>query len=193
MSLINLFINILGTHQILIIFLGSFFFGESIIISLALLSADGLISLPFLFIFGFLGTIISDSMWFYIGKYGAKKNYLKQKIKKHKKLITSINKITGKKPFVILLFSKFMYGTRIFFMMYLAVRKLAYSTFLLFNTIGTTIWLTTLITVGWLAGQGTKNFIPVLEKGKYLISIIIILLIILRVITLWVTKKITKE
>ena len=193
MALYDLLVNFLGAHQILIIFFGSFFFGDTVIISLALLSAKGIISIPFILIFGFLGTITSDTIWFYTGKYFLNRPYLKKKTKKHDRLLSSINNLTGKKPFLFLLLAKFMYGTRIFFIIYLSARKIKFLTFLVFDMLGTAIWLITLTTIGWLAGKGASNLLPFLKEGEYILTMIIVLAIIIKFTTRWVTKKIEKE
>ncbi len=192
MTLNNFWFQFLGEHQILLIFLGSFLLGESVIITLALLAAQGIISLPFLFLFGVLGTIVSDTAWFYIGKILQSKHFFKKKLHRHHRLFFSVNKITGKKPFLFLLVAKFLYGTRILFITYLSIRKLRYLTFILFDTLGTMVWFAIIISLGWLAGKGIVNFIPIFRSVQYFVAAIIILLIIIKVLTLWFTKKIAK-
>ena len=192
MAFYNLLVDFVGAHQILLVFLGSFFFGDTVILSFALLSGQGVLSVYTLLIFGFLGTVVSDSLWFFLGKYFFMIDYLKKKIKRYKGVVSSVRKITGKRPFLVLLFAKFMYGTRILFIVYLSVRKLSYTTFLMFNMLGTAIWLLTLTAIGWFAARGTVNLIPALRQGEYLLTIFIVLAVIIRLITQWITKRMTK-
>ncbi len=193
MALSDLLIGFFGSYQIPLIFFGSFFFGDTVILSLAVLSAQGVISIYLLILFGFLGTILSDTIWFYAGSYLLNnKSSFKEKVKKYDRLISSVNRITGKRPFLFLLFAKFMYGTRIFFIAYLSIKKLRYPVFLLFDALGTMIWLFALTMIGWLAGKGITNLIPILKKGEYLLTTIILLAIIMRVATGWISKRIAK-
>lgn len=88
-------LGVLSAHQILLIFLGSFFFGDTVLLSLALAAANGIVSIQSLLIFSFLGTIISDTIWFYAGKYLYMKTY-KKNIQKHRRLLASIDRLTGR-------------------------------------------------------------------------------------------------
>jgi len=101
--------------------------------------------------------------------------------------------ITGQKPFLALLFIKFLYGTRILTILYLSIRKVHYPTFFLFNTIGTVFWLLVMIFVGWLVGRGTADAGQVFSRVEYTLTALVLLIVLYRIITTWLGKEITKK
>ena len=190
MTLENILLGYLNQYQILVIFIGTFLFGDTIVISLAFFAEQGALSLSSLIIFGFLGTVISDSIWFFMSKYLCEIKYIKKKIFQNKKLVKTVDKLTGKKPLLFLIFAKFLYGTRIIFIIYLSIKKLKYLKFLLYNSIGTVIWLLTLIFLGWFSAKGAVNLIPIFKDAQYLLMIALVLALVIKGITIWLTDKI---
>ena len=92
-----------------------------------------------------------------------------------------------------MLFIKFLYGTRILTILYLSTQKLQLSTFLLWNAIGTLLWLVVMISIGWLAGNSVINIIPYVDKAEYAAAILLLLIILVRFGTQWLSKRITKK
>ena len=137
---------------------------------------------------------MSDSLWFL---FGQRILLLFHKWKKYKeqseKLITALENITGKKAFLSLLFIKFLYGTRILTIMYLSIQKIKFLTFVIFDTIGSIIWLLIMISIGWYAEKGIVNLVPLVNKFEYALLFLILVIVIFKFGTTWLTKKITKE
>lgn len=77
--------------------------------------------------------------------------------------------------------------------MYLSMRKMKFLTFAVFDTIGSTLWLAVIISIGWLAGKGIINLVPFLNKFEYALLFLILVVLIFRFGTIWLSKKITKE
>lgn len=184
----------LSTYQLPAIFLGSFFFGETVILTAAFLAGEGTWSISSVFWLSLVGTVASDSIWFLFGQTFFKFTKRWEKYQdKYQTFLIKLEKTTGQKPFLSLLFIKFLYGTRILTILYLSIRKMRYSTFLLFNTIGTTIWLLVMITIGWSAGKGLAGAGPIFSRIEYIITALIVLIVLYRIITGWLSKKIVKE
>lgn len=190
----QLLIYYLTLYQIPAIFVGSFFFGETVIFTAALLSGEGLWS-PFeVFFYAFLGTVLSDSAWFLAGSFLIHNSKRIQKYKAdHIDIVKKLEKITGDKPFLALLFIKFMYGTRILMITYLSFRKTSFKVFTLFNCIGTIIWLIIVVGLGWLAGKGIINLIPSYHQFSFLLLSLIAIIIIFRYFAKWIQKIILKK
>jgi len=184
---------LLTTYQLPAVLIGSFFLGETVIITAAFLSAHGVWSPLAVFWLALLGTILSDTVWFLLGQQiliqlNRWEFYKKQSVP----LVRALTKLTGEKPFLVLLFIKFLYGTRILTIIYLSTRKMKLSTFTLFNGIGTTIWLIVIITIGWLAGKSIIDVLPFLNSTQYIILVLVIILLLVRLVTSWLSKTITK-
>lgn len=185
---------LLLTYQLPAIFLGAFFFGETVIITAAFLSGQGIWSLSNVFWLSLAGTVISDGVWFLFGQSIFKFTHKwSENQKKYQLLITKLDKITGQKPFLSLLFIKFLYGTRILTILYLSIRKIGFWTFIIFDSVGTIFWLIVMISIGWLAGKGIANFIPFVQKTEYALLALAALIILFKLITIWIEKKITKK
>jgi len=102
--------------------------------------------------------------------------------------------VTGEKPFLSLLFIKFLYGTRILTIAYLTLKKIRFFTFAIFDAMGTIFWLAVMISIGWLAGKGVANVIPLYnEMLEYSILILVVLILIVKVISLWAKKRLIRE
>ncbi len=187
-------VNLLSFYQLPAIFWGAFFFGETVVITAAFLSAQGIWSLLNVFWLALAGTLISDALWFLFGKSFLKLlNRWQRYQQKHDKFVKKLERILGRRPFLVLLFIKFLYGTRILTIIYLSLRKIRFRTFLIFNTIGTLVWLVVMIAIGWLAGKGIANVIPVFHRIGYALSLLVLFLIIFKVITSWLGKRIIKK
>ncbi|OHB06029.1 MAG: hypothetical protein A3B22_00820 [Candidatus Zambryskibacteria bacterium RIFCSPLOWO2_01_FULL_47_33] len=186
-------INLLSTYQLPAIFLGAFFFGETVILTAAFLAGQGTWSIESVFWLSLAGTVISDSLWFLLGQtfFQFTKRWEKYQ-DKYQTFLIKLEQTTGQRPFLSLLFIKFLYGTRILTILYLSIRKVRYSTFLLFNTIGTIIWLLVMILVGWLVGRGVGNVVQVFSRVEYIVTALVLLIMFFKVMTTWLSKKIVK-
>lgn len=120
--------QLLLVYKLPLIFFGSFFLVETVIITFAFLSGQGMWSLFDVFWLSFIGIVLSDSIWFLFGQSIMKKTEQWPKYKeKYQSLLVKLEKMTRERPFLSLLFIKFLYGTRIltilFLFLCLAVNK----------------------------------------------------------------------
>jgi len=176
------------------VFIGSFLFGETVIITAATLAVNFGWSFFNIFWVALLGTIISDVMWFYLGGIVLRRlSRWETYKKKHEKTMQALNKRTGEKPFLALLYIKFLYGTRVITIFYLSLRRVSIKSFILFDTIGSAIWLLVIMSLGWLAGLGIINLLPELNRLGYFLVAILAVIIITKLITLWSKKKFLDE
>lgn len=186
--------SLLFSYPLLAIFVGAFFFGETVIISAAVLAGQHSIALFDVFWISLVATIISDAMWFLFGNIIFKYiNKHAEKKKQYNNFIKKLELLTGHRPFLSLLFIKFLYGTRILTIIYLSIRKIGFWKFILFDTIGTFLWLIVMILIGWLAGVGVINLIPAFNSIGYILMVIFFVLILVRYMSIWLEKKVIKE
>lgn len=181
-------------YQLPAIFLGSVVFGETIILAAAYLAGHGWWSIYTVFWLTFLGTLSSDCVWFYFGRKLAKKSEeWELKREKYKKVLLFLERLTHRRAFLSLLFIKFLYGTRIITIMYLSVHKLRFRTFLLFNAIGTFLWLLVMVALGWYASKKIGTDIPDIKKFQYGATLLFAFLILTRLGGVYLRKRIEKE
>ena len=187
-------ISLLSTYQLPAIFLGAFFFGETVILTAAFLAGQGTWSIESVFWLSLAGTVISDSLWFLLGQTFFKFTKRWEKYQdQYQTFLIKLEKITGQRPFLSLLFIKFLYGTRILTILYLSIREVRFFTFLLFNTVGTILWLLVIISVGWLVGRGATNITDVFYKVEYALTALVLLIVFFKIMTTWLSKKIVKQ
>ena len=108
-------------------------------------------------------------------------------------LNSSLKKIFGQKPFLWLLVIKFLYGTRILTILYLSSQKMRFGLFALFNSLGTILWLAVIMSLGVLGGKGLVNLYPQFQKIQYLIIIILVLVVLFKILTSWISKRLKKK
>ena len=176
-------LKLLQAHEIAALFLGSFLIGEIIIIPAAFLAAQGIISLTNIFLMGFFGTILFDHVCLFISRFFFIKSPRFRKYQeKHQELFAITELITGKHPFFILFYNKFLQGTRIISIMLLSLRKISLKKFLIFDISGTILWLAVTMTVGWFAGKGISNITSITYKIESGLTILFVLFISLRIV-----------
>jgi membrane protein DedA with SNARE-associated domain len=193
MDIATLAPELLAQYGWIAVFFGAFFFGETVIITTAVLVFTQEWSLPLALFLTFLGTIASDSIWFLVGqKLLGPKFQETEKWKQSEKMIAALSGRFHNKPFLILLFIKFLYGTRVLTIVYLSVRNMSFWTFLLFNTIGTVIWLALLFAMSVLAIQSSASLFSALNWFEVALTAGIASLLAIRIINIWITRKIEK-
>lgn len=180
------------------LFLGAFFFGETVILTAIFLAFRGAWSLEEVFWYSFFGTIISDSIWFFFGTqisrffdFLAKKFFYREQAPDTSRFVAVLDRVAGKRPYLVLLFVKFLYGTRILTILYLARRRMSFFRFSVFNVGGTVVWLVTLLLLGYVAGQYIIFFVPYLEKFQYSLSILVAVVLFFKFGTSWITNRLT--
>lgn len=185
--------NIQGWEEV-IVFLGSFFFGETVILSGSYLAGQGIWSLWTVYLWALLGTLAADAAWFYFGPRALRLMHRWEKVKqKHEAIVSALQKHTGNKPFLSMLFIKFLYGTRILTIIYLSSVKVRFWTFMFFDLIGTAVWLVVMVGAGWLAGKGLADVLPAVRSFEYLLTGLVALMIIFKLVTSWLEKRIAKK
>jgi len=165
-------------HPIILFAISAYIGGEELIIPLSILVGHGLWDLQTLFIATFISTIMADLTWFLLGRHGIQKHRLFERHKhRYKKISKFIRKIS-KSEFKLLLITKFIYGTRIFSIIYLSLEGLSISKFLKLNFFVVSIWLSAIIGMGWMIGKGSTFFVNIYEHPLILTTGILILIFI---------------
>jgi len=189
-SLLLVFVN----YPKIITFVGSVLGGESVILFLSALSGQGAISLWVVYVFCFFGTIFSDSLWFLIPKSRFFKRIVGQRVisKGYTKIVEAIDKISHKKNLVFFVVAKFLYGTRIIFILYISDKNFKYRKFLAYDSFATAFWLGVLIPIGWLSGRGLKKFVDIFNDVQLGMSITIGIVLVFYIARQIIDKKIKK-
>ncbi|MFA6510468.1 MAG: VTT domain-containing protein [Candidatus Paceibacterota bacterium] len=181
-------------YQMPALFLGSFLFGETVILAASFLSAQGFWSAWTVFFLSLLGTMSSDALWFLYGHKLLSFFHRWEKYRHHsERFLKTLERITGNHPHRALLFIKAVYGTRILTIIYLSLRKVNFGKFILFDLIGSAWWLAAITLFGWLAGKSIVNLMPFVDSLQYAALAIVFIVVVWRLTFTWLRKKIIKE
>lgn len=172
-------------------FLAPFLGGEITVVAVAFLAGQGLFPLWYVILGSFSGMLALDAFWF-----AAPNSRLAQKLKnwgrsfeKYRAVESRIESFSHHNDILILLISKILVGTRIFILTYLGLRKIAFSTFLLYDSIATFIWAIILGYTGWFAGLGyytvTRAYNELVIAGLYVAATVALLYVLL-----WLVRRI---
>ncbi len=148
----------LASNAILFFFLaliGTALWGDASLIFFVAFSVNYQISLWLVFFAAYIGTMIGDSLWFALGKYLEPKIEKNEKLKKsYVKIAEIIELVFGKRHLLALTIVKYLYGTRVITIIYLAKQKIGYKKFLFYDFISTFGWVIGMGFIGWLVGVG---------------------------------------
>ena len=186
----------LTSYKIPATFVGSFFFGETVILTAAVLAFRLDWSVTSIFITAVVGTVISDLIWYGLGKRlldasRAKKSGLAKRYEKHVEAVSKA--ISIKRPFTILLYFKFFYGTRIITLIYLSVHRMKWRELVIFDTIGTIVYHAVLFALAFLTASGVYGVLDAFHEYTLMLTSILISLLIIKAITIWITKRTEKK
>lgn len=180
----------LATHHAWIVFFGAFFLGETLILTASALAAHGHFSVFAVVIWAYLGTVLSDGMWFLLARPA--KLFFDRSGRgrvRYQRVLEWLDRRFGPHPERALLFIKFVYGARLATIVYLAIRRVRFRTFMGMNGAGAAPWLAAVVTVGWLAGKGLSYLGPQLSRLEYLLPLVLALALIIQGVVKWLSRR----
>lgn len=158
----NNFLSILGAvndflpkYSFLTAFIVSFIGGEPAVGILSAISAKGNIPLWEIAIAAYTSALLAETCWYYVGNKSLL--FLIDKFLYIRKLHTKINSVVDNadldKPFVLLLFARFISGLTIPAIIYLGSR-VKFRVFIKNCIIVNLIWTSFIVGIGWALGKG---------------------------------------
>lgn len=163
-------LSTLALHKSWIVFVGTFFLGESVVLVSAALAATGTWSVWAVVGWAFAGTVISDTAWFRTARLGLGR-WTSDSGRAARLALTTrrLDRLSGAHPHRALLFVKFVYGTRIASIAYMALRQVPAGRFVVFDSIGTAVWLAVMVPLGWAIGMGAESLGADLKRFEWAI------------------------
>ncbi len=192
---IEKFIPFFSNYGIFILILSGILGGEEVIISLVFLSAMGLFPLWWILIFVTLGEFISDFTIFSLAKlkFFHKFKKIERITRLYEKADKFIVKVSKKSTFLTILYSKFIYGTRIFTLVYLSSKKTRWKKFILSEFLVLIAWMSITVTVGWFAGVSIKQLSAIFKNIEFTLLLLLILIIFIIGVKKWIQKILLKK
>ena len=150
----------LRDYGVWVVLVGTFLTGELTILTAFILVAQGWLTAESVFFFAVLGTLMADFFWFTIGRLfpGWMKN-----LKAYKSL-SGVPWLTWELKLhhqaLVLLIVKFLYGFRWITIVYFAVGTIKTREFIIFDIVGTVIFVAVLALIGIPTGYGITSVLP---------------------------------
>jgi membrane protein DedA with SNARE-associated domain len=142
------FINEFGYIALMI---GTFFEGETAILTASSLIYRGLFEFPFTVFAAFFGSFVSDWIYYLIGRLNGKVF-----IAKRPKIAAKVKPVTDffhRNKFQILFSYRFLYGFRVIIPLVIGMSGLRPLSYLFYSIVTGLIWATTISTAGYWAGR----------------------------------------
>ncbi len=177
--------------QYFALFFGPLIGGEFVIIALAFLSAQSVISLLPFAILSFLAVFFGDAAWFFVGRTA-----VGQRIISHRHIsptatiiFEAVRRTSRGNDLIALVLAKLMPGTRILMIMYMSKSDLVFSKFALYNAVAILLWLLVVIPIGFISGAGFTYLAEVFKNLYVSVGFVFLVVIIILAIHLWIKRQ----
>lgn len=181
-------------HPYLLPFIGSIVGGEGVVFIVSALAAQG--ALPFFAVLfmSYLGTLLSDAVWFLFGKRGVHHIASKPSVQTRlERVATFARRVTGNRYLLTLIITKFLYGTRIITIVYMAREGVPFARFCAYNSVATGIWVTVVCTTGWLTGRGITWIGSAVSDITLALSLIAGGVLGVYLLRIWISKRVVDD
>lgn len=137
-----------------VLVLGTFLEGETILILGGLVAHLGYLSLGWVILSGFCGSLLGCQVWFFIGRYQGKA-LLTRHPRWQQRVDVVLRRLERRQNLVIAGFP-FLYGFRIVTPVAIGMSDVSYPRFLLLNVVGVSAWAICIGCAGYFFGQGLE-------------------------------------
>lgn len=130
-----------------------------------------------------LATLISDSIWYTLGRFVSLPQLLAYKFfKRRENSILQMHEVFGRHGFKLLYLSKFVYGTRIAAQVLSGTVRMPFDRYLIVNLAGVVSYLGVISLAALAAQEGLASFEKTLRYGYVSIGIFIVIVAIIHLI-----------
>lgn len=173
------------------LFIGAVVEGEAALVIAGFSAYLGYLSLPVVIIIGFVGSLLGDQTYFYLGR--KKGRELLKRWPRLRKRAVWAHKILDKHSNWMLLLFRFAYGFRAIIPITIGTSRISAKRFTLFNTIGAAIWSTLFSVGGYLFGTTVSGYLADIKHYELeVIIVIVVAALILWAIVIMKKKEILK-
>ncbi|MBI2674085.1 MAG: hypothetical protein HYX23_02275 [Candidatus Zambryskibacteria bacterium] len=198
MNTVSQILIFFGNNTPIVSFLGAIIGGEEVLVLLSIYSVAGTLNLAYILIFFYLGIMVSDTLWYMLGKsrifaWLIRLKFISSAYEHWGRLL---DVTTRKNDFQALFMTKFFYGFRIATIMYLARERLSFRDFFKYSLLSNFVWVGFISALGWATGKGIKTvtyFSGNITLEVFLVGVVLVLfMVIMRVASIRVKKWLQK-
>jgi membrane protein DedA with SNARE-associated domain len=140
-----------ATYGYAAIAIGTFLEGETILVLGGLAAYRGYLKLPWVLACAFLGTLLGDQLYFYIGR--ARGQRILEKHRNWKSKSEKVFSLLNKHQVLLILGFRFLYGLRTVTPIVLGASRIAPFRFLILNILGALTWTIVIGVMGYMFGH----------------------------------------
>lgn len=172
MELSPYLIHLVETYGYQAVFLGSLLEGDALLLVASFLAYLGKLDLSLVMIAAFLGTWLSDIIWFLLGRYShntflARWHFLNS-------LSNRSADIVGKRPRLMAISMRFMYGLRMVIPFSLGKTSMPIISFLIYNALGVLIWVCVFTALGYSFATIAETVFGRMKHLEIILPVIIV-------------------
>jgi membrane protein DedA with SNARE-associated domain len=149
--------HLLTNYGYPIIIIGTFLEGETVMVLAGLAAQLGYLSLDWVIVCGFAGTVLGDQIYFSLGRYHGK-SWLKQK-KSWQTRAERVFDILERHQNLLIIGFRFLYGIRTVTPFAIGMSDVRYLRFILLNVLGAAIWAVSVALAGYYFGHAVEAVI----------------------------------
>lgn len=180
--------HLILTYGYWVLFLGAFIEGETVLVIAGFAAHQGYLSLPLVIFIAFLGSLLNDQLFFFLGRIKGKS--VLEKSPKWHELIKKVHHYMEKYDVLFIFGFRFIYGIRIIVPLILGTSRIKTKKFIFLNTIGAAFWAASVGTLGYLFGATLTFLIGRIRHIELQIFFILLVLgLILWLVRLYIVEK----
>jgi membrane protein DedA with SNARE-associated domain len=162
----------------LAVMIGAFFEGEVILILAGFAAHRGYLNLPLVIMFAFLGTLMGDQFYFFLGR--SKGQAVLAKHPGWSKRIARFRSLIDKYNILILLSYRFLYGLRTVSPFAIGMSDISTKKFIVFNVISVAVWSVVVISLGYVFGHAMEILMKDIKRYEiaFMCGLLVIALIV---------------
>jgi len=162
---------LVSTYGYAALLIGTFFEGETILIIGGFFARLGYLKLSLVIIASFTGTLISDQLFFFLGRMKGQKLLLRRPVWQSR--LEIIHKYMERHKNLVILGFRFMYGFRTITPFVIGMSNIRAKHFIILNIIGALVWAIVIGTGGYLFGLTLEKVIGNIRYYEQAVLLII--------------------
>jgi membrane protein DedA with SNARE-associated domain len=184
--------TLINTYGYLALFLGALFEGETVVVIAGFSAHQGYLDLKQVVLISFLGSLLGDQFYFYVGRIKGRK-FIDQRVT-WKKRVARIQSVLEKHQNLLLFSFRFLYGFRTVTPFVVGVSNIKATKFTLFNGLSALMWAVMFSIAGFLFGNTIELlFAEMRSYEEEIICVIALIGILVWAIRFYIQRKPNKK
>jgi membrane protein DedA with SNARE-associated domain len=159
-------IRLIKEYGYIILFIWSFFEGETGLVMAGILSYTGDMNLWLSILVGALGGFLGDQFYFYLGRFN--KDWVLKEFQEHRRKVAQARLLLRKYGGWVIFFQRFIYGMRTIIPITIGVSGYDPRKFALINLISAFVWASVSIIGAYIFGEELLNLLKWLKHNWYI-------------------------